>query len=232
MESKGEVRDQDRSAQRWNPSPGEHLLARAPVSFATGADSRVVGRRWFRDTERRDIQGELPGWPAGPSYRRRSRVVITVVATLKIVFVLGSLAIVAMFGGTGVGGSNGSDNLGKSEDPENEVEDFPVLWAAPGTLARMLPWELDPARRPDTDRTHLALTDRRLLVLGSLDDPREPWEEVLWETELSAVATVERREFSIAGRDFRVVFTDGSWCRLSSLEGTRLVEHLTALPAA
>ncbi|MEV0639634.1 hypothetical protein AB0I77_32810 [Streptomyces sp. NPDC050619] len=211
---------------RWRPPPGEREIARAPVSFATGAASRVVDRRWFRDTERRDIQDELDGWPAGPTYRRRSRVTVTVLATLKVVFVLAFLAVVAVLGGTGVGPS-GSDSLGTSEDPENEVEDFPVVWAAPGALARTLPWELDPARRPETDRTHLVLTDRRLLVTGSIDDPREPWEEVLWETELSAIAAVDRKEFSIGKRDFRIVFTDGSWCRLTSLDGKRLIEHLT-----
>ncbi|NNN35416.1 hypothetical protein HLK59_34615, partial [Streptomyces sp. S3(2020)] len=93
------------------------------------------------------------------------------------------------------------------------------------------PWQLDPARRPDTDVTHAVLTDRRLLVLGALDDPRDPWEEVLWEVELSAVATVERRKYSTERRDFRIVFTDGSWCRLTSRDGERLLSHF-ATPQA
>ncbi|MGW1619861.1 hypothetical protein [Streptomyces sp. NPDC002172] len=214
----------------WQPPDGEELVARAPVSFATGAADRVKGRRWFRDPERHDIQGELPGWPTGPAYRLRSRIGFVVRAVLGVAFLLGVLAVAVIFDGNVPSGSgpNGSGSLGRSEDPENEETDFPVLWAAPGTIARTLPWELDPARRPDTDVTHLVLTDRRLLVLGGLQDPREPWEEVLWETDLSTVATVERRPFSVGGRDFRITFTDGSWCRLTSLAGEPLVGRLTA----
>ncbi|MEV5955611.1 hypothetical protein AB0M11_17875 [Streptomyces sp. NPDC051987] len=214
----------------WQPPEGEKLVARAPVSFATGAADRVRGRRWFRDTERRDIQAELPDWPTGPAYRLRSRTGPVVRAVLAVAFLLGVLALAAVSGGNVPSGSGpgGSDSLGRSEDPENEETDFPVLWAAPGTIARTLPWELDPARRPDTDVTHLVLTDRRLLVLGGLQDPRDPWEEVLWETDLSTVATVERRPFSVGGRDFRITFTDDSWCRLTSLEGESLVSRLTA----
>ncbi|MEU3518755.1 hypothetical protein ABZ770_26330 [Streptomyces sp. NPDC006654] len=213
----------------WKPPAGEELAARAPVSFATGAADRVKGRRWFRDPERQDIQGELPGWPTGPTYRPRSRFGPIARAVLTAAFLIGLFALVVASGSnTPSGGPGGSDSLGGSEDPENEEQDFPVLWAAPGTIARTLPWELDPARRPDTDVTHLVLTDRRLLVLGGLKDPRDPWEEVLWETDLSTVATVERRPFSIAGRDFRITFTDGSWCRLTSLEGEPLLRHLTA----
>ncbi|MER7932351.1 MULTISPECIES: hypothetical protein [unclassified Streptomyces] len=48
------------------------------------------------------------------------------------------------------------------------------------------------------------------------------------EVELSAVAGVERCPFSVGGRDFRITFTDGSWCRLTSLEGEGLVARLTA----
>ncbi|MFF7469267.1 hypothetical protein [Streptomyces sp. NPDC008092] len=214
----------------WQPPEGEKLVARAPVSSATGAADRVKGRRWFRDTERHDIQGELPDWPKGPAYRLRSKAGPVVRGALAAVFVLGVLALAVVFDGNVPSGSGPgrSGSLGRSEDPENEETDFPVLWAAPGTIARTLPWELDPARRPDTDTTHLVLTDRRLLVLGGLQDPRAPWEEVLWETDLSAVATVERRPFSVGGRDFRITFTDGSWCRLTSLEGEPLVGHLTA----
>ncbi|MFD4599088.1 hypothetical protein ACFWPQ_13765 [Streptomyces sp. NPDC058464] len=214
----------------WQPPAGEGLVARAPVSFATGAAHRVQGRRWFRDTERRDIQAELAGWPPGPAYRFRSRIGPVVRGVLTGAFLLGVLALAVVFDGNVPSGSGpgGSAPLGRSEDPENEETDFPVLWAAPGTIARTLPWELDPARRPDTDVTHLVLTDRRLLVLGGLRDPREPWEEVLWETDLSTVATVERRPFSVGERDFRITFTDGSWCRLTSLEGEPLVSCLTA----
>ncbi|MFE2063192.1 hypothetical protein ACFXDH_12425 [Streptomyces sp. NPDC059467] len=213
----------------WKPPAGEELVARAPVSFATGAAHRVKGRRWFRDPERRDIQNELAGWPPGPTYRLRSRFGPIAWAALTAAFLIGLFVLVVVSGSnTPSGGPGGSDSLGSSEDPENEEKDFPVLWAAPGTIARTLPWELDPARRPDTDVTHLVVTDRRLLVLGGLQDPREPWEEILWETDLGTVATVERRPFSVGKRDFRITFTDGSWCRLTSLEGEALLHRLTA----
>ncbi len=52
-------------------------------------------------------------------------------------------------------------------EPRDELEDFPVLWAAPGTLARTLPWRLDPARSDQRrSRTHLIVTDHRLVVVG------------------------------------------------------------------
>ncbi|GGN28979.1 hypothetical protein [Streptomyces fuscichromogenes] len=210
--------------QYWKPPEGEELVTRGRVSFATGAAGRVAGRRWFRDPERRDIQGELAGWPTGPSYRPRSRferfvgdgVMEVLVLLLTLVFGL-------------LGGSPGrSEGLGRSEDPENEEMDFPVLWAAPGTIARTLPWQLDPARRPDTDVTELVLTDRRLLFVEGLKDPRNPWEEVLWETDRDTVAAIGRRPFSDGGRDFGITFTDGSWCRLTSQEGESLLRGLAA----
>ncbi|MFD8721894.1 hypothetical protein ACFV2H_28850 [Streptomyces sp. NPDC059629] len=210
--------------QYWKPPEGEELVTRGRVSFATGAAGWVEGRRWFRDPERRDIQGELAGWPAGPSYRRRSWFERFVWDGMVEVF---ALLLTLVFGL--LGSSPGrSEELGRSEDPENEEKDFPVLWAASGTIARTLPWQLDPARCPDTDVTELVLTDRRLLVVGGLKDPRNPWEEVLWETDRSAVAAIERRPFSKGGHDFTVTFTDGSWCRLTSLEGGSLLRRLTA----
>ncbi|MER7840156.1 hypothetical protein ABTY98_30755 [Streptomyces sp. NPDC096040] len=207
----------------WKSPKGEELVTRGRVSFATGVAGRVEGRRWFRDQERRDIQGELAGWPTGPSYRRRSWFDRVVWDGLVAVFVVLLTLAVALLGGS----PGQPDGIGKSDDPENEENDFPVLWAAPGTIARTLPWELDPTRRPDTDVTELALTDRRLLILGGLKDPRDPWEELLWETDLSTVAAIEQRPFSSGRRDFRITFTDGSWCRLTSLEGEALARHLT-----
>ncbi|MEV7384840.1 hypothetical protein [Streptomyces sp. NPDC091215] len=210
--------------QHWKPPEGEELVTRGRVAFATGTAGRVEGRRWFRDPERRDIQGELIGWPAGPSYRRRSWFERFVWDGLVAILVLLLTLVFALLGGS----PGQPEGLGRSEDPENEEKDFPVLWAAPGTIARTLPWQLDPARLPDTDVTELVLTDRRLLVLGGLKDPRNPWEEVLWETDRSTVAAIERRPFSVGQRNFRITFTDGSWCRLTSLEGEALLGHLTA----
>ena len=67
----------------WQTEPGEMLLGRAPVTFATGAAMRVRGMRWFRDTERNDIQNELPGWPEGPSFTARSTGSTVGLKTLK-----------------------------------------------------------------------------------------------------------------------------------------------------
>lgn len=212
----------------WQPEPDEALIARCAVSFATGAATRVSGMRWFRDPDRRDIQSELPGWPEQPQYTIHSKANAAVRVAGRVVLAVLVIAAAAVLGGTGVGNV---DRLGSSEDPENEVEDFPVMWAAPGTIARTLPWELDPARRPDTDGTHAVVTDRRLLVIGSLDDPRDPWEEVLWETDLGSVTSVERKEFSHGKRDFLIAFVDGSWCRLTSTDGDRVIDQLSTLSA-
>ncbi|MFE6161953.1 hypothetical protein ACFQ7F_23925 [Streptomyces sp. NPDC056486] len=214
-------------AQAWHPEPGETLLARIPVAFATGAATPVSGMRWFRDDERRDIQGELVGWPEGPAYTARSQASRLARRGLKAGLLVTLIAVVGALGGTGVGNVS---TLGRSADPEDEVEDFPVLWAAPGTLARTLPWQLDPARRPDTDRTHAIITDRRLVIVGLLDDSETIWDDVLWEAPRSAVDRVEPRDFNAAaGGDVKVVFTDGSWCRLTSRWRDEFVDHLGEL---
>ncbi|MFF0190072.1 hypothetical protein [Streptomyces sp. NPDC005244] len=200
----------------WQPAANEAQLARVAVSFATGDATPVAGMRWFRDTERRDIQNELPDWPEGPGFavrgknERRLRSGARFGAGVLLVATLGVLESLAGSGSTG-----NAATLGTSEEPENEVEDFPVMWAAPGTLARALPWQLDPARRPETDRTHLVVTNRRIVVLGLLDDANDLFDEVLWETERSNIACAERKEFCRYDKDFTITFTDGSWCRLA-----------------
>ncbi|MFF7469257.1 hypothetical protein [Streptomyces sp. NPDC008092] len=186
------------------------------MSFATGVATPVSGMRWFRDTTRRDIQGELPGWPAGPEFTARTKSESRLReggkfgARTLLVATLGVLESLAGSGSTG-----NVSRLGQPEEPENEVEDFPVMWAAPGTLARTLPWQLDTGRRPETNRTHLVVTTRRVLVLGLLDDKNTPHDNVLWETERSNITAVKRMKFSRYKVDFKLVFTDGSWSRLA-----------------
>lgn len=214
-------------AESWRPEPGETLLARVPVEFATGAATPVSGMRWFRDHERRDIQGVLPGWPDGPVYAARSQASRIARGGLKAGLAIALIGIVGALGGSGVGDVS---TLGRSDDPADEVEDFPVLWAPPGTLARTLPWQLDPERRPDTDRTHAIVTDRRLVFVGLLDDTETIWDDVLWEAPRSAVRHVEPRDFCAGGNDLKVVFADGSWCRLSSRWRDEFVDHLGKLP--
>ncbi|MGW0737325.1 hypothetical protein [Streptomyces sp. NPDC002851] len=220
----------------WQPEPGETLLARKPVQFATGAAMTVRGMRWFRDTERRDIQSELAGWPEGPHYTARTRGNAAGRSTLKGALV--GLGVVVAGILTSQGGSPGGSGYrdpadpdagaDKSQDRPDEVEDFPVMWAAPGAVARTLPWQLDPGR---ADRkqytTHAIVTDRRFVIVGLPvhDDTTTIEDQVLWEIPRSAIAAVERRNFK-DGSDIKVVFTDGSWCRLEVRARAELTEYL------
>ncbi|MGX1028888.1 hypothetical protein RKD37_004189 [Streptomyces ambofaciens] len=215
----------------WLPPRGETLLARAPVTFATGAAMRVRGKRWFRDTERNDIQGQLAGWPEGPVYTARSAPKATALNTLKgsaIAAVTLAWGALSSQGGS-VGGPSGKTGADFSHDRADEVEDFPVIWAAPGTTARTLPWQLDPARSsPDHYRTHAVVTDRRLVIVGFpyvkghdtfIDDER------LWEIQRSEIRSVELRDFK-TGNDVKITFADGSWARVSSVKRERLTRYL------
>lgn len=215
----------------WQPDPGEVLLARVPVAFATGAAMRVRGMRWFRDTERNDIQQELVGWPEGPVYTARSTEDTVARNTLKGAAMAVGVAILGVLtsqGGSTPGGPSeeGSDT---SDDRADEVEDFPVMWAAPGTVARTLPWQLDPGRSTDKHyRTHAVITDRRLVIVGFpyvKNNDRLIADELLWENERSVIGEVVPRDFK-DGRDVKIVFADGSWCRFSSIKRKRLIRHL------
>ncbi|MBW8736129.1 MAG: hypothetical protein JF621_02970 [Streptomyces turgidiscabies] len=220
----------------WQPEPGETLLARALVTFATGAATRVSGKRWFRDTERNDIQHELPGWPEGPVYAVRSTGDVAARKTVKgAVIALGVAVLAALsFGGANVtsGGDNNTYMKSGSDTPDdrnNEVLDFPVMWAAPGTIARNLPWQLDPARSPEKHyRTHAIVTDRRLVIVGfpyyKKNDKRIE-DEVLWEIPLDKIRHVEPRRFK-DGTDAEIVFSDGSWCRLRSPARRKFTRYL------
>ncbi|WP_407560213.1 hypothetical protein [Streptomyces sp. 184] len=218
----------------WQPRQGETLLSRGAVEFATGMAAPVSGMRWFRDTERRDIQQELPGWPEGPTYVVRSRADQTTRRAARGVGVVTHSLVVLAAGVLGaVGSPFGSPNVrGKSEDPKNEVDDFPAMWGQPGGIARDLPWQLDPARRPANLRTHIIVTDVRLVVVGFPDDDPSR-DELLWEADRSVVAQVARKKFSEGKRDFTITFTDGSWCRLHSYDSdcvNRLILH-TGVPS-
>jgi hypothetical protein len=221
----------------WYPDPDESTLVRTPIRFATGYAHPVLGSRWFRDTERRDIQAELPGWPAGPEYTLHST------ATQKADRVggglLGGLVIAARVAVEAVTGGNavqvGGASRSKPEDPANESEDFPVMWAAPGTVARTVPWQLDPARSPEHTRVDAVVTERRFLLLGIGPDLTAS-ATLLWETPRETVAGAERLAFSEGGHDVRVTFTDGSWVRLSTGAADKfagvLAERRKLLPEA
>ncbi|WP_212747315.1 hypothetical protein [Streptomyces montanus] len=220
----------------WQPDPGETLLARTPVTFASGAAMSVRGMRWFRDTERNDIQSELAGWPEGPVYTARSSGGSLARNVLKGGAIAVGVVIVGILtsqGGGGVGGDGRRSGSDSSRDRADEVEDFPVMWAAPGTIARTLPWQLDPGRAKQKHyRTHAIVTDRRLVIVGlPFSEKRREIvdDEVLWETPRSTIGTIERRDFK-GTNDVKVVFTDGSWCRLNCLRRERLTRHIVDQP--
>ncbi|MFF3380131.1 hypothetical protein ACFYXF_45145 [Streptomyces sp. NPDC002680] len=220
----------------WQPEPGETLLTRALVTFATGAATRVNGMRWFRDTERNDIQHELSGWPEGPVYTARSTGDVAGRNTVKgtaVALGLGVLAALS-FGGANVTSGGSGETYMKSgsdtpDDRDNEVLDFPVMWAAPGTIARTLPWQLDPARSSEKHyRTHAIVTDRRLVIVGfpySKKNDKLIEDEVLWQIPLDQIHRVTPRHFK-DGTDAEIVFGDGSWCRLRSPVREKFTRYL------
>ena len=117
-----------------------------------------------------------------------------------------------------LGGASGSPfgsvpTTGKPEERENEVDDFPVMWAAPGTLARTAPWQLDPDRRPQGYTTDLVLTSRRLLFLGTRTGTLGK-ADVLTEYPRESLAAARRMRFSEVEADVRLTFAAGSWIRL------------------
>ncbi|MEU6480717.1 hypothetical protein ABZ858_28330 [Streptomyces sp. NPDC047017] len=202
----------------WTPEPGEVLLARDSIVFATGTAPKVSGMRWFRDPRRNDIHQELPGWPAGPCFALGAEPGKTPGGNAAA---LGLRALYVAIGGAleALGGTGGflpgrSAGPGRPQEPENEVEDFPVMWAEPDSVARTLPWQLDPARCPESCRTHLIVTDRRLVVVGFTGDDLSR-DEVLWEIDRSEVSGAETMRCSAVGGDIRIHFADGSWCRLA-----------------
>ncbi|MFE0099468.1 hypothetical protein [Streptomyces sp. NPDC059009] len=220
----------------WQPDPGETLLARAPATFATGAATRVKGMRWFRDNERNDIQSELPGWPEGPVYTAHSSgASLSRKAGKGGAMAVGGaiMAVLSAFGGNASGSPFGDSGSDTPDNRADEVEDFPVMWAAPNALARTLPWQLDPGRSDEKHyRTHAIITDRRLVIVGLpyyKKDERRIEDEVLWETPRSTISKVEPRNFK-DGWDVQVSFTDGSWCRLSSLSRGKLTRYLVSTP--
>ncbi|MET8898882.1 hypothetical protein [Streptomyces sp. NPDC004538] len=220
----------------WQPESGETLLARTPVTFATGAAPHVRGMRWFRDAERHDIQHELAGWPDGPSFSPRSIGDTVAHRLLRGVAKVTGVTVMAALGAAGGNVSTPSSADAGSDmpsDPANEVDDFPVMWAAPGTVGRTLPWQLDPGRADQKHwRTHLIVTDLRVLVvqlpydakrLEAIDD------EILWQIPRTEIAAVEPKYFK-EGEDFTIAFTDGSWCRLSCRAQRQLARYLMRAP--
>ncbi|WP_200262489.1 hypothetical protein [Streptomyces sp. HSG2] len=214
----------------WLPEADETLIARAHVVFATGIATPVKNMRWFRDIDRKDIQEELD-WPEGPTFTARSKGGIIARNTARFFAITTGLLLAGWVSSHANDAMPNFSSRGSKvpKDPADEVDDFPVMWAAPNTLARTLPWQMDPGRCKEKKyRTHAVITDRRLLIVGFphvkgqdklIDD------EVLWQTPRSAIEKVELRDFR-AGGDAKILFTDGSWCRVSSRVRERLTRYL------
>ncbi|MFJ8151757.1 hypothetical protein [Streptomyces sp. NPDC094468] len=122
---------------------------RVEVAFATGIAPPVAGLRSFRDTERHDIEARL-GWPPGPGFTPRSRpdrvgVRALDIALLGIPRLLDIIANAGAAGGTLFGEPA---DVGKPREPENEVDDFPVMWAAPTTRPGPSPGSSTPPAGP------------------------------------------------------------------------------------
>jgi hypothetical protein len=211
------------------------------VEFASGTAASVENRRSFRDHERKDIEPDLPGWPPGRvfavrgSFGKLGRHVRTVVTGLLMLPVY---IIAGVFGGAAE-----PDKRGRLEERENEVDDFPVMWAGVGETARTLPWQLDPSRRSWRMVTEIELAEAEGLVrITSYEDTARgnrfvSWGgggkvpvsgAVLWSLPRKEVAGAEVKQFSMAGSDFTISFRDGSWARLTttSSEGARRIVAL------
>lgn len=93
------------------------------------------------------------------------------------------------------------------------------MWAAPGTLARTVPWQLDPSRRPDSYATDAVLTDRRLVFLGTQQGTLSKADE-LWDVPREDIAEARQMKYSEIGGDVRITFRDGSWIRLFTVRRT------------
>ncbi|QCX78424.1 hypothetical protein C9F11_24040 [Streptomyces sp. YIM 121038] len=214
----------------WQLPHGEAVHTRHDIAFATGLAPKVAGLRSFRDPDGRDIETELTGsgWPPGPGFQPRDKGGRSGVRVLDVVLLGVPRLINAISNAAGPGGSLVKEpkGLGQSREPHFEVDDFPVVYAGTGAVARTLPWQLDPARRPKGYRTDLLLTDRRLVILGlpTGSDPTSAQE--LWSLPRSNVAGAELMTFSQGPSDVRLRFTDESWTRWCVRDADRLVSHV------
>jgi hypothetical protein len=199
------------------------------VEFASGTAASVAERRSFRDLERNDIEPDLPGWPAQPPFRVRGFLgklgVYVRSATVRLLLL--PLIIIA----DALGSPMSPENRGALEERENEIDDFPVMWAGEGETARTLPWQLDPSRRSWRTMTEIEVAEPDGLVrIWSYEDTTQvsrhlsgggggkvPGSEtLLWTLPRSEIVGAEIKRFSLDESDFRVFFRDGSWVRLTS----------------
>ena len=177
--------------------PAETLIANMAVEFPSHDYKRLMGFRSFRDFQGRDISAELPGWPPSkkpgePPAKTSTKGVLLASAWHG----LNTLAFILMLAGIN------ANSLSAPEDPE-ELNDYPVLRADPGTFATGAPWQLDPGRNKAKPRVILHVTNQRLLFT----DPRTG--ELLWEFGREDIKTMTCEHL------MRITFVDGSWIRFS-----------------
>lgn len=200
------------------------------IEFASGTAASVAKRRSFRDHERNDIEADLPGWPPGRPFAVRG--FFGKVGQHIETFVVGLLMLPLYIIASLLNSPSSPDRRGKLEERENEVDDFPVIFAAQGETARTLPWQLDPSRRPWRTVTELELADSEGLVrITAHDDSARgnrfvEWgggrkvpgsEAVLWEVPRQDIAGAEVKSFSMNESDVKIRFRDGSWTRLTTI---------------
>ncbi|GAA2655793.1 hypothetical protein GCM10010400_10660 [Streptomyces aculeolatus] len=204
------------------------------VRFATGDTISVRKRRSFRDRERNDIERDLPGWPPGKPFAvrgffRKSGLVVFMV-TMRIL-ALPFIIILDALGASPVS----EERRGELEERENEIDDFPVMWAGEGDRARTLPWQLDPSRRPWRTVTEIELGESEEFVRITSYEETSPgrwgfsWgevttlpgsEAVLWTSPRRDIAGAAVKTFSVGQVDFTITFRDGSWTRLAATSST------------
>ncbi|MEU3891004.1 hypothetical protein [Streptomyces sp. NPDC029041] len=210
------------------------------VEFASGTAASVAKRRSYRDLERNDIEGDLPGWPTRPAFGVRG--FFGKLGVHVLTAITGLLMLPLYILADALRSPASPAMRGELEDRENEVDDFPVMWAGVGGTARTLPWQLDPSRRSWRTVTEIELAepDGPVRILSYEDTARGSrflsWgggqktpgtECVLWSVPREEITGAEIRRFSMDESDFTVFFRDGSWARLtSSPHGARRVVAL------
>jgi hypothetical protein len=232
--------------------PGEETIKWTDAKFATAIAPPVQGRRWFRDPEGRDIEPLLErqaGWPhrEGPSGPPgapppdwRDTAAKAVSTGIKVTQVAVGIAAELAGGSSGNLGDIAVGPAKKHMNPAIESDDFPVMVAAPGTVAGSAPWQLDPARRPKSYKVFLTLTTSRIFLTGMLIRDEE-WtlqgflhtlpRELIWQIPRQYIHGAEQRKFSEGEADVIIYFNDGSWVRLhvdGNGNARKLAESLTA----
>jgi hypothetical protein len=231
--------------------PGEEIIFWGDAAFATGIAPPVQGRRWYRDPRGLDIEPllEQAGWPhrdgpcgppVPPRPDRGDKAAKAAETGFKVAQVAAGL-LVSVGGGLNSAGGVDLGPAGKYMDPALESDDFPVMVAAPGSIASAAPWPLDPARRITGYEVLLTFTTSRLLFTG-IAVPEGRWgpaqfltelpRELLWQLPRQRVSGAEQRKYSPKEADVIVRFIDGSWLRLNLDSNGNVVKLVGSLAAS